>query len=332
MRVVTGIQPSGRIHLGNYFGAIAPILDLQKENETFIFVADFHALTSSKDGKKLKQNSLDLVIDLLALGVDPIKSCLFKQSYVPQVTELSWYLGTLFSVAALERAHAYKDKIDNGLSANVGLFTYPILMAADILAYNADYVPVGKDQSQHLEIARDLAQKFNIAFVPGYNPKTQKAEGFMLKTPEPLISNEVGVVQGTDGRKMSKTYQNTIDIFASDKVVEKQIKGIKTDSSSVEDPKDKNSSLYSLIYCLADSSDIEALNNSFESGGLGYGYYKAQLLYLFHKRFDAARNRRKELESDLPFVYKILQDNADRARLAVLDTLHSVRGLVGVGL
>lgn len=338
MRTLSGIQPSGALHLGNYFGAIRQFVELQKEEgEALYFIANLHALTTVRDGAALERFTTEVALNFLALGLDPHKSILFRQSDIPFHTELYWILGSVTPMALLERGHSYKDKLARGFGADHGLFAYPLLMAADILLYRADRVPVGKDQKQHLEIARDVATKFNLAYVPGYDPQDPEAVGDrahgrgILKMPEPLILDSTAVVPGTDGQKMSKSYGNAIDIFASDKAVKKQIMGIVTDSTPVEAPKDPDkSNLFLLLKLFLSPAEVEALAESFRRGGTGYGAYKKQLLDAFHAAFDPARARRLELERDLGAIEAILREGARRAEAIARPVMEDVRRAVGV--
>jgi len=335
MRVVSGVQPSGRLHLGNWFGALRQFVELQERAECFFFLADLHALTSAPDAARLRDNVRALALDFLALGLDPARSTLFRQSDVPEVLELYWVLGNLAPVALLERGHGYKDKTARGIPANLGLFAYPVLMAADILLYRADAVPVGRDQKQHLEIARDLAVKFNQTRVPGFDP--QDPDGLrggaagLLRLPEPLIRDESAVVPGTDGRKMSKTYGNTIDLFADEGVLRRSIAGVVTDSTPVAAPKDPSTStLFALLSLLLDPSEVPALERSFREGGTGYGEYKKRLLDALLSRFSEARRRRAELERDPGRIDRVLVDGANRARAAAGPVMDAVRRACGL--
>src|SRR6478609_2181360 len=256
MRILSGIQPSGILHIGNYFGMMQPAIELQKEGETFYFIADFHALTSVRDPEVLRENSRLVALDFLACGLDPEKSALFRQSDVPQVTELAWILSTVAPMGLLERAHSYKDKLARGMSANVGLFSYPILMAADILIYDSDVVPVGKDQKQHIEMTRDLAVKMNETY------------GQIFKLPEPRIQPATETVPGIDGQKMSKSYGNNIDIFGDEKETRKRVMSIVTDSTPVEAPKDPERSTIVQLYSLfASKAELANMKEQFKKGG-----------------------------------------------------------------
>jgi tryptophanyl-tRNA synthetase len=335
MRILSGVQPSGKLHLGNYFGAIRQFVDLQDKGEGLYFIADMHALTSISDGAKLRAFTIDVALDFLALGLDPTRAILFKQSDLPEVTELAWILSNVTPMGLLERATSYKDKVARGIAANHGLFAYPVLMAADILLYGTDRVPVGKDQSQHLEMTRDMAAKFNQAFVPGYDP--QDPEGAktgvrgILKLPEPYITADAAVVPGVDGRKMSKSYGNAIEMFMDDAPLKKRIMGIQTDSSPVEAPKDPDATpIFALLKLFASPDELAEHERTFREGGVGYGKYKQRLLELFHEKLDPARARRKQLEGDLGEVERILRDGANRARELAMPILTAVRKATGL--
>src|SRR3954447_8248937 len=273
MRILSGIQPTGILHIGNYFGMMRPAIALQEAaaNETFYFIADYHALTTIDNPETLRANSRRIALDFLACGLDPQSGALFRQSDVPRVTELTWILATVTPKALLERAHSYKDKVARGLPASAGLFMYPVLMAADILIYDTDVVPVGKDQKQHIEITRDLAAKMNEQYGSG-------AGGPIFKVPEPSIRAETETVPGVDGQKMSKSYRNTIDIFGQEKETRKRVMSIVTDSKPVEAPKDAESSTIFQLYSLfASEAERKEMRERFEKGGTGYGDFKKQL-------------------------------------------------------
>jgi tryptophanyl-tRNA synthetase len=335
MRILSGVQSSGKLHIGNYYGAIRQFIALQHKGEGFYFVANFHALTTVRDAKLQRELSFETALTYLALGLDPAIATLFRQSDVPEVLELYWILGTVTPVSHLERAHSYKDKIARGISPDFGLFAYPVLMAADILLYEADVVPVGKDQIQHVEFARDWATKFNVTYVPGYDPadptgKTSGSPG-ILKLPEAMVSTETAVVPGIDGQKMSKSYANTIDIFGDDKAIKKRIMGIKTDSTGVDEPKPtENNPLHQLLKVMASDSDFAELDKSWRAGGQGYGHYKLKLLDLYHATFDAARARREELVRDPGEVERILREGAARAREVACPLMDRIRKATGL--
>lgn len=335
MRILSGVQSSGRLHLGNYFGAIAQFVKMQDEGEGFYFIANLHSLTTVQDPAALREFTLDAALTYLAFGLDPERSVLFRQSDVPEHCELFWILGSVVPLSHLERAHSYKDKIQKGIRPDFGLLSYPVLMAADILLYSADLVPVGKDQKQHLELTRDWAIKFNQTFGEKYDPQDPNGEKNgrpgIFKIPEARIQESTAVVMGVDGQKMSKSYKNTIDLFASDKQVKKAIMGIKTDSTPVEAPKPtEESALYSLLQVLASPADFAEIDASFRQGGQGYGVYKQRLLDLFHATFDGARARRVELEKDLGAVELILQKGAQRAREVAGAQVEAVKVAVGL--
>lgn len=319
-RILSGVQPSGILHIGNYFGAIRQFVQLQEQNENYIFVANYHSLTTITDPDVLRKNSLDVVIDYLALGLDPEKTTLFLQSDIPEVTELSWILSTVTPMGLLERAHSFKDKVARGISANHGLFAYPVLMAADILIYDSNYVPVGKDQKQHLEITRDIAEKINLTFGEG-----------TLVIPEELIQKEVAVIPGIDGQKMSKSYGNTIDIFAEGKALKKQVMAIVTDSTPLEEPKDPdNSHIIDLFKFFASAEEIEAMRQNFLAGGYGYGHAKKELLQAVTEYFEDARNRRKELVANMDYVEEVLRKGASAARETAQSVMERVRTRTGL--
>jgi tryptophanyl-tRNA synthetase len=303
MRVLSGIQPTGRFHWGNYFGAIRQYIDLQHGNEAYYFIADLHALTTVRDAARLRQNTLDAALDLLALGLDPEKAILFRQSDVPEVSELCWLLMTGAPMGLLERCHAYKDKKEKGLPADAGLFTYPVLMAADILAYDSEVVPVGADQVQHIEVCRDLAGSFNAVF----------GETFVL--PKAKTLEESAKVPGLDGEKMSKSYDNTIEVFEEVKAARKKIMRITTDARPMEEPKEpEGDHLYQLYSLFASSADREAMAAKYRKGGFGYGEVKKMLADAAESYFAEARARRAELAAAPDRVQQILGDGASRAR------------------
>ncbi len=318
-RILSGIQPSGALHIGNYFGAIRQHIALQAENECFYFVANYHALTTIKDRATLEQNSLMVAVDYLALGFNPEKAVLFMQSDVPEVTELAWLLSTVTPMGLLERAHAYKDKIAKGITANHGLFGYPVLMAADILIYDSDYVPVGKDQKQHLEMTRDMGGKFNARF------------GDVLKIPHDLILPDVAVVPGIDGQKMSKSYDNTIEIFGSKKQFKKKIMSIVTDSTPLEAPKNPDDSIIIDLYQLvASKEETEAMRQRFLAGGYGYGHAKKELLEKMWAFFEPFHQRRAELLDNIDYVKNVLHNGAQKARDKSSEVMNRVRDAAGL--
>ena len=317
MRVLTGIQPSGKLHWGNYFGAMKSMFDLQEKGENFMFIANFHAMTTVRDGAALREATKEVALDYLACGLDPAKTVMYRQSDVPEVQELAWYLSCLTPMGLLERCHSYKDKMAHGFDATHGLFAYPVLMAADILIMNADLVPVGKDQKQHLEVTRDLAQKFNNQF------------GEIFKLPDAYIPETVATIPGTDGQKMSKSYHNTIELF--DPSVKKKVMGIVTDSKTMEEPKEpEGNSIYELYKLFASPEKVAEMAASFRAGGYGYGHAKKALLAAYHELFDPYKAKREELVKDPATLEDILQDGAKRARAAAAPTMEKVRKAVGL--
>lgn len=319
MRVLSGIQPTGRFHWGNYFGAIRQYIDLQHEHDGFYFIANLHALTTVRDPKLLHELTREAAIDLLALGLDPAKATLFVQSDVPEVSELCWILMTGTPLGLLERCHAYKEKKARGLTADAGLFTYPVLMAADILAFDANWVPVGQDQVQHIEVCRDLAGSFNHHF----------GEAFVL--PEPRLLDTSAKVPGTDGEKMSKSYNNTIGIFEDPKAVRKKIMRITTDSRPMEEPADPaNDNLFQLYQLVATPEDVAAMDALYRRGGFGYGEVKKALADAADRYFAAARERRAELENHPERVSQVLQDGAIKARATAAKVLERVKKACGI--
>lgn len=319
MRVLSGIQPSGQLHLGNYFGMMKPVLDRQDEVASFIFIADYHALTTVHDADQLRSLTRDVALDFLACGLNPEKVAFYRQSDLPEVTELTWILSTLTPMGLLERCHSYKDKLAKGMPASHGLFSYPVLMTADILIVNADTVPVGRDQKQHIEVARDIAIKFN----------NQYGETFTI--PEPVIQESVAVVPGLDGQKMSKSYDNTIEIFGGLKAIRKKIMRIVTDSKTVDEVKDPDTSyIYQLYKLLAAPEDVDALAARYRAGGMGYGDAKKALFESFEAVFSPFQERRAELEADPGYVDQVLKDGADKARQVAGETLHKARRAVGL--
>ena len=318
MRILTGIQPSGKLHWGNYFGAMKSMFDLQEKGEDmFMFIANFHAMTTVRDGEALRAATRDVALDYLACGIDPERTVMYRQSDVPEVQELAWYLSCLTPMGLLERCHSYKDKMAHGFEATHGLFAYPVLMAADILIMNSDLVPVGKDQKQHLEVTRDLAQKFNNAY------------GEIFKLPDAYIPETVATIPGTDGQKMSKSYHNTIELF--DPSVKKKVMGIVTDSTPMEAPKEPDgNSIYELYKLFATPDEVADMAAKFRAGGYGYGHAKKALLEAYHRLFDPFRARREELERDPAKLEDILAEGARKARAAAAPTMEKVRRAVGL--
>ena len=319
-RALTGIQPSGTPHVGNWLGAIQPALQLSEDHEGYYFIASYHALTTSRDAEMLRQRILDVAATWLALGLDPTRTVLWAQQDVPEVTELSWILSCMASKGLLDKAHAFKDAVAKGKKfVSAGLYTYPILMAADILAFDSDIVPVGRDQKQHVEMARDMAQRLNHAY------------GDLLRLPEPLIQESVAVVPGIDGQKMSKSYGNTVPLFLPPKKLRKRLMAIKTDSRTLEEPKDPDTCTVFSLYKLFGTADQQAdLAERYRAGGLGYGHAKQELFELMDKRLAVPRDRYNELMASPDEIRDILTDGARRARLTARATLDRVRG--GVGL
>src|SRR5438552_7975667 len=319
MRILSGIQPSGVLHVGNYFGMMKQAIALQNEGEAFYFIADYHALTSVRDPDVLRENVLRVAIDFLAAGLDPERAALFKQSDVPQVTELTWILSTVAPKGLLERAHSYKDKLARGLAPTVGLFSYPVLMAADILIYDSDVVPVGKDQKQHIEMTRDLAGKMNEQF------------GQIFKLPEPRINPETQVVPGLDGQKMSKSYGNNIDIFGEEKETRKRVMSIVTDSTPVEAPKDPEKSTIVQLYSLfAMKEEMANIREKFKKGGTGYGDFKKELFEKLWEYFAPMRKRREEILGDKSYIDNVLARGAKRANEIADQVMKRVRAAVGL--
>ncbi|MCX6965920.1 MAG: tryptophan--tRNA ligase [Verrucomicrobia bacterium] len=320
MRILSGIQPSGTPHLGNYFGMMKPAIELQERGEAYYFIADFHALTTVQNAAALRVNVHELALDFLACGLDPARSVFFRQSDVPQVAELAWILSTVTPMGLLERCHSFKDKTSRGIAPSHGLFAYPVLMAADILIYDSDIVPVGRDQKQHLEVTRDIAIKMNETF------------GSIFKLPEPAIQESTAVVPGLDGAKMSKSYHNTIDLFAPENVLRKKIMGIKTDSTPVEEPKPMEGSVILALHKLvASEADHLAMENDFRVGGAGYGDLKKRLFGAVWEYFAPFRAKRVELEADPGHVEKILADGAQKAATVADGVMRRVRSAVGIG-
>jgi len=324
MRILSGIQPSGALHIGNYFGMMKPAIELQERGEAYYFIANYHSMTSLFDPEERRKNSLDVALDFLACGLDPEKSVFWKQSDVPEVTELTWLLSTMTPMGLLKRCHSYKDKLSklsdgDEEKVNHGLFAYPVLMAADILAFDSTLVPVGKDQKQHLEVARDIANKFN----------NQYGETFVV--PEPEIRESVATVPGTDGQKMSKSYGNTVEIFGEEKKLRKKIMKIVTDSTPVEDSKDPDDSyIVELFQLFASPDEVAEMKDSFRSGGQGYGHYKQQLFEAIRDHFAPMRERREELERDSAYVDGVLEAGAKRAREKAREVVDRVRSAVGM--
>jgi tryptophanyl-tRNA synthetase len=319
VRILSGIQPTGILHIGNYFGMMLPSIALQQEAETFYFIANYHALTSVRDPKVLRENCYRVALDFLACGLDPDKGALFLQSDVPQVTELTWILSTVAPVSRLELAHSYKDKIARGIAPSAGLFSYPVLMAADILIYDSDAVPVGKDQKQHIEITRDLATRMNETY------------GQIFKLPEARIKGETATVPGLDGQKMSKSYNNTIDIFGDEKETRKRVMSIMTDSTPVEAPKNpETSTIFQLFSLVGDKNEIGEMRDRFQKGGTGYGDFKKQLFEKLWEYFRPMRKRQEELIKDRSYINAVLTRGAEKANAVADQVMKRVRAAVGL--
>lgn len=319
MRVLSGIQPSGKLHIGNYLGAMKQHIEDQHTHECFFFIANYHSLTTIQDPELLRQLTTDVAIDYLAVGLDPNKAALFRQSDIPEVTELAWILSTVTGKGLLERAHSYKDKTAKGITPSMGLFCYPVLMAADILIYRSDLVPVGKDQVQHIEMTQDMAGYFNNTF---------KCE--VLKRPEPKL-NEAPIVPGVDGLKMSKSYDNTIPIFETAKQTRKRIMGMKTDSKTVEEPKDPETcNVFALYKLLATPDEAAALAERYRAGGMGYGEAKGALADAVERLLGPARDKREKMAADPAFVEDVLRAGATRARRVAAEVMADVRQACGI--
>ncbi len=319
MKILSGIQPSGQLHIGNYFGMMQTMIAHMESDELYVFIVDLHALTSVHEPARLATGTLEAAADFLALGLDPDKCIFWVQSDVPEVCELTWVLSTLAPMGLIERCHSYKDKVAKGVSASHGLFSYPVLMAADILLYQAEQVPVGKDQKQHLEVARDLAIKFN----------NQYGETFIV--PEPAISETTAIVPGVDGQKMSKSYGNTIPIFLEGKQLKKRVMAIETDATPVEDPKDPaQCNLYKILQLFAAPARMQEIHDLYINGGAAYGYLKLELLDLLNDQFGKARKKKQEYLADPPMLRAILARGAEKAREKAAVTLDLVRSRVGL--
>jgi tryptophanyl-tRNA synthetase len=320
MRILSGIQPSGKLHIGNYLGAMRQHLDLQDKGEAFYFIADFHALTSVKDPQALREHIRDVALDYLALGLDPSKATFYRQSDIPQVPELTWLLTTVTPMGLLERCHSYKDKIAKGISPDHGLFAYPVLMAADILIVDAGVVPVGKDQKQHVEVTRDIAQRFNNLY---------GQEVFVI--PEDRILPETGVVPGIDGQKMSKSYGNTIELFLEGKALKERVFSVVTDSAPVDAPKDPDANnVYNLLKLFVSKEEDQEWRERFLAGGLKYSDAKKRLLQVLDETFGPARERRKELVKRPDYVEDVLREGAKRVRPIAGATLARARKACGI--
>jgi tryptophanyl-tRNA synthetase len=320
MRILSGIQPSGALHVGNYFGMMRPAIELQAQGEAYYFIANYHSMTSLFDPEERRKNTLDVALDFLACGLDPKRTVFFRQSDVPEVTELAWLLSTVTPMPLLERCHSYKDKIARGMSASHGLFAYPVLMAADILIYDSNVVPVGRDQKQHVEVTRDIAIKFN----------EQYGQTFVI--PEPQIRDEVAVVPGIDGQKMSKSYGNTIEIFGDEKATRKKIMSMVMDSRSPAEPKpdaEKNLAIQ-LLKLVASTELSQEFEDRLRKGGLGYGDLKKVVFEQSWNYFAPMRAKRAELAANLDYVKEVLRDGADRAKVVAQKVLQRARIASGI--
>ena len=319
MKILSGIQPSGQLHIGNYFGMMQTMIGHMASSELYVFIVDLHALTSVHDRQRLASGTLEAAADFLALGLDPDRCTFWVQSEVPEVCELTWVLSTIAPMGLIERCHSYKDKVAKGIMPSHGLFSYPVLMAADILLYQADQVPVGKDQKQHLEVARDLAQKFNAEF------------GQTFTIPEPMISEAMATVPGLDGQKMSKSYGNTIPIFLEGKELKKRVMAIETDATPVDEVKNPDTcNLYNIFKLFASEARIAEIRSLYLNGGAAYGYIKLELLDLIEARFAEARQKKAEFLADPTSLRAILAKGADKARAKASITLDLVRDRVGL--
>jgi tryptophanyl-tRNA synthetase len=320
MRILSGIQPSGALHLGNYFGMMKPAIELQEQGEAFYFIANYHSMTSLFDAGERRKNTLDVALDFLACGLDPKKSVFFRQSDVPEVTELAWMLSTVTPMGLLERAHSYKDKIAKGISPGHGLFAYPVLMAADILIYDSNIVPVGRDQKQHVEMTRDIAVKFNETY------------GTTFVIPEPQIRDHAAVVPGTDGQKMSKSYGNTIEIFGDEKSIRKRVMSLVMDSRSPAEPKpDAEQNLaIQLLKLVAPADTAKEYEDRLRAGGLGYGDLKKTLFEQYWGYFATARAKRAELAGNMDYVNEVLCKSAAEARALAQTVLKRAKTASGL--
>ena len=320
MRVLSGIQPSGRLHIGNYFGAMRQHLQLQAENEAFYFIADYHGLTSNPSPDKIGRYTLDVAMDYLALGLDEEKTVFWRQSDVPEVLELAWLLSCITPMGLLQRCVSYKDKVAQGMAPNHGHLGYPVLQAADILIVKSDLVPVGADQKQHIEVTRDIAMRFNNTY------------GEIFNLPDGQILESVAVVPGIDGRKMSKSYDNNIGIFEPENSARKKVMRIVTDSTPVEEPKDpEKCNVFALLKLFAGDEELAEWENKYRTGGLGYGTVKKRLAELLLEHFKPYRQKRAELEENIDYVKQVLQNGAERARTVARQTLTEARKAVGLG-
>ena len=318
-RVLSGIQPTGKLHLGNYFGMMSRMINYQDKNDLFCFIVNYHALTSIQNKTELEQNTINAVLDFLAMGMDPDKSTFWVQSDVPQVTELTWLLSSMAGVGLMERSTSYKDKIDKGLSPHMGLFSYPILMAADILLYGSEIVPVGKDQKQHLEITRNIAIRFNNTYGKD-----------ILVIPNPDINEDTMLVPGTDGQKMSKSYGNTIPIFADEKLIKKSVMSITTDSAGINEPKDKDTPLFKIYSLFLNSDEKNILNDRYDTPGLMYGDLKKELINRIIEHFSPYRQKRDYLLKNIDHVHRLLELGKDKASRVADKYIKNIREAMGL--
>jgi len=318
-RVLSGIQPSGKLHLGNYFGMMSRMINYQDENDLFCFIVNYHALTTTQNKAELEKNTINAALDFLALGMDPEKSTFWVQSDVPQVTELTWLLSNMAGVGLMERSTSYKDKIDKGLSPHMGLLSYPILMAADILLYGSEIVPVGKDQKQHLEITRDIAIRFNNIYGKD-----------ILVIPSPDINEDTMLVPGIDGQKMSKSYSNTIPIFADEKLIKKSVMSITTDSAGIDEPKDKDSPLFKIYSLFLNSEEKNILSDRYDTPGLRYGDVKKELLNRIIEHFSPYREKREYLSKNIDQVHSLLDCGKEKASKVADEYIKKIRDAIGL--
>ena len=318
-RVLSGIQPSGKLHLGNYFGMMSRMINYQDDNDLFCFIVNYHALTTIQNKAELEKNTITAVLDFLALGMDPEKSTFWVQSDVPQVTELTWLLSNMAGVGLMERSTSYKDKIDKGLSPHMGLLSYPILMAADILLYGSEIIPVGKDQKQHLEITRDIAIRFNNIY-----------GNDILVVPTPDINEDTMLVPGIDGQKMSKSYANTIPIFADEKLIKKSVMSITTDSAGINESKDKDSPLFKIYSLFLNSEEKNILSDRYDTPGLKYGDVKKELLSRVIEYFSPYREQRKYLSNNIDQVHSLLDHGREKASKVADEYIKKIRDAMGL--
>ena len=320
MRVLSGIQPSGKLHVGNYLGMMKPVVELQSRGEVYLFIANYHALTTNEDPDALRNDTFDVALDFLACGLDPSSSVFFRQSDIPEVTELTWLLSTVTPMGLLERCHSYKEKTARGLAPNHALFSYPVLMASDILAYQSNLVPVGRDQKQHVEVTRDIAIKFNNRF------------GEIFTLPDVEIRDDVAVVPGIDGQKMSKSYDNHILLFGSKKDTRSRIMRIVTDSTPLEEPKDPDTcNVFALYKLFASAEEADSLAARYRAGGFGYGDAKKLLFGTLWSSLEPFRQRREALKENVQEVEDVLRSGAEKARVEARHTLDRARVAMGLG-